>query len=58
MYMEPQTAVAKWDEGGVIQVSCTDIDPTTRQGCANDVLLKPCWWLAVHYLLLQAGCSA
>ena len=34
MYMEPQTAIAKWDEGGVIQVSCTDIYPMMRQGCA------------------------
>ena len=50
MYMEPQTAVAKWDEGGVIQVSCTGIDPILRQGCAN-VVLPP-------KRMLQAGCSA
>ena len=30
MYMEPQTAVAKWDEGGVIQVSCPEMYPTMR----------------------------
>ena len=30
MYMEPQTAVAKWDEGGVIQVSCPDMYPSMQ----------------------------
>ena len=57
MYMEPQTAVAKWDEGGVIQVSCPDmshIATELRQRSSAAALVIA----FVHHVLPQAACSA
>ena len=48
MYMEPQTAVAKWDEGGVIQVTSSTQSADHVQWAVSAALNLPHNKVNVH----------